>query len=63
MKTHKYLGRLILPCSYVDNTSKGYRWYIESIHPATKIPYGEQDCARFRSLRTARAFIRDPRNR
>ena len=59
MKTHKYLGRLILPCSYVESTQAGYRWYVESIHSATGIPYGEQDCKRVRSLAEARECIRE----
>lgn len=60
MKTHKHLGRLILPCSYAENTRKGLRWYVESVH-SSGIPYGEQDCARFRSLREVREYLRDSR--
>ena len=58
-KSHRYLGRSILPCSYVESKQAGYRWYVESIHPATGIPYGEQDCKRVRSLAAAREHIRE----
>jgi len=54
-----YLGRSIYPCSYVESTQAGYRWYVECIHPATKIPYGEQDSRRCRSLAEAREYIRE----
>ena len=62
MKTHKYLGRNIFPCSYQSNTSKGYRWYVEAVH-SSGTPYDEQNCPAFRSLNAARAFIRESRNR
>lgn len=60
MKTRTYLGYTILPCSYAENTRKGLRWYVESVH-SSGIPYGEQDCARFRSLREAKEYLRDSR--
>ena len=60
MKTnHRYLGRSIIPCSYVESTQAGYRWFVESVHPATGIPYGEQDCKRVRSLSEAREYLRE----
>ena len=60
MKTYRiYLGSRIFPCSYVESTLAGYRWYVESIHSATGIPYGEQDCKRVRSLAEAREYIRE----
>ena len=59
MTTKTYHGRNILPCSYAENTSKGLRWYVESVHSATGIPYGEQDSKRVRSLAEAREYIRE----
>ena len=62
MKTksiHRYLGSSILPCSYAESTQAGFRWYVESIHTATGIPYGEQDSKRVRSLAAAREYIRE----
>ena len=59
MKTHKHLGSSIFPCSYAENTRKGLHWYVESIHSATGIPYGEQDSKRVRSLAAAREYIRE----
>ena len=58
-KSYRYLGQSILPCSYVESTQAGYRWYVESIQSATGIPYGEQDCKRVRSLSAAREYIRE----
>ena len=58
MTTKTYLGRNILPCSYVENTSKGLRWYVESIH-TTGIPYGEQESKKFSSLAAAKEYIRE----
>ena len=49
-KSHRYLGQNIFPCSYVESTQAGYRWYVESIHSAAGLPYGEQDSKRVRSL-------------
>lgn len=59
MNTRKYLGREILPCSYVESTNYGFRWYVECRHQPTGIPYGEMDSKRFRSLREAREWIRE----
>ena len=58
-KSHRYLNHNILPCSYAESAQAGYRWYVESIHSATSIPYGEQDCKRVRSLSAAREYIRE----
>ena len=58
-KSHRYLGHNIYPCSYVESAQAGYRWYVESIHSPTGIPYGEQDCKRVRSLAAAREYIRE----
>ena len=62
MKTksfYRYLGSSIFPCSYVESTQAGYRWYVESIHSPSGIPYGEQDSKRVRSLAAAREYIRE----
>lgn len=58
-KSHRYLNHNILPCSYVESTQAGYHWYVESVHSATGISYGEQDCKRVRSLSAAREYIRE----
>ena len=58
-KSHRYLGQNIFPCSYVESTQAGYRWYVESIHSAAGLPYGEQDSKRVRSLAEAREYIRE----
>ena len=58
-KFRRYLGRSILPCSYVESTQAGYHWYVESIHSATGIPYGELDSKRVRSLAAAREYLRE----
>ena len=58
-KSHRYLGRSILPCSYAESAQAGYRWYVEYIHSATGIPYGEQDSKRVRSIAEAREYIRE----
>ena len=58
-QSHRYLGRSIIPCSYVESTQAGLRWYVESIHAPTGIPYGEQDSKRVRSLAAAREYIRE----
>ena len=58
-KSHRYLGRSILSCTCVESTQAGYRWYVESIHEATGLPYGEQDSKRVRSLAAAREYIRE----
>ena len=57
--SHRYLNHNILPCSYVESTQAGYRWFVESVHAATGIPYGEQDSKRVRSLAAAREYIRE----
>ena len=58
-KSHRYLNHNILPCSYVESAQAGLRWYVESIHSPSGIPYGEQDCKRVRSLSEAREYIRE----
>lgn len=58
MTIRKYLGRAILPCTYVDNRNKGLRWYVETPHIPTGIPYGEQDSPMFHNLPAAREHIR-----
>ena len=59
MEHRTCLGRSIIPCSYVENTSKGLRWYVETLHQPTGIPYDEQNSPKFSSLKAAREFVRD----
>ena len=58
-KSHRYLNHNILPCSYVESAQAGLRWYVESIHSPSGIPYGEQDSKRVRSLAAAREYLRE----
>ena len=58
-KYHRYLGHAIYPCSYVESAQAGFRWYVESIHSPSGIPYGEQDSKRVRSLAAAREYLRE----
>ena len=58
MKHRTYLGRSIIPCSYVENTGKGLRWYVETPHQPTGIPHDEQNSPKFSSLKAAREVIR-----
>ena len=59
MKTRKYLGRTILPCSYQSSIQAGFHWYVESHHSPSGIPWGEENSSRFRSLRAAKEAIRE----
>ena len=59
MKTRTYFGRTILPCSYQSSIRAGYRWYLESLHSPSGIPWGEENSSRFRSLRAAKEAVRE----
>lgn len=55
-RKHKYKGQTILPCSYADSRSQGYRWYVVGYHH-TGIMYDEQRSRRCRTLAEAKDAI------
>ena len=63
MKTRKYFGHTILPCSYQSSIQAGFRWYIESLHFPSGIPWDEQNSSRFSSLRAAKEAVRESLSR
>lgn len=53
----RYKHYNIFRTTYAQNTEQGFRWYVQARHEKTGIPFGELDCATFRTIREAKAHI------
>ena len=56
-RTHKYQGRVISPVEYADKRAQGYRWYVQTYHSPTGMPWDSQLCPHYYTLAQAKAAI------
>lgn len=58
-KTHQYKGYKIRPAEYADRIQAGFRWYVQTYHQPTGLPYDSQHCHHFATLDQAKEHIKD----
>ena len=54
---HRYHGSSIYPCGCNKEHNPGYRWYVQTFHKRTRMPYSEKDSPHFRTLAEAKTAI------
>lgn len=57
MKTYRYKGFRISPYPYIEQGEYQHKWYIQTHHCPTGIPWDAQECPKTYSLRQAREYI------